>query len=105
MSLLSSSAAEAGSEYSNEYTDKAQTMVFGIQVPLIMINSTIIDFDAVQQFVLKSEGVTPELLMIVEDRYKLIENIDKPRHDNEVRVQIIPKFDNAYKKIDLTFYI
>lgn len=105
MSLLSSSAAEAGSEYSNEYTDKAQTMVFGIQVPLIMINSTIIDFDAVQQFILKSEGVTPELSMIVEDRYKLIENIDKPRHDNEVRVQIIPKFDNAYKKIDLTFYI
>lgn len=103
--LLSSSVEEAGEEYSNDMTDTAQTSVFGIKVPLIMINSVVIDFDAVQQFVLKSEGTVPELSMIVEDRYKLIENIDKPRHDNEVRVQILPQFDDAYKKIDLTFYI
>lgn len=103
--LLSTSAAESGDEHANDMTDKAQTSVFGIQVPLIMINSVVIDFDAVQYFSLKSEGSIPELSMIVEDRYKLIENIDKPRHDNEVRVQILPKFDNAYKKIDLTFYI
>lgn len=105
MPIMNSSAAESGDEYTNTLTDKAQTMVFGIQVPLIMINSTVIDFDAVHQFSLKSEGVVPELSMIVEDRYKIIENIDKPKHDNEVRVQILPKFDNAYKKIDLTFYI
>ena len=81
--LLSSSVEEAGEEYSNDMTDTAQTSVFGIKVPLIMINSVVIDFDAVQQFVLKSEGAVPELSMIVEDRYKLIENIDKPRHDND----------------------
>lgn len=103
--LLSTSAAESGDEYVNDQTDKAQTKVFGIQVPLIMINNTVIDFDAVQHFSLKSAGVTPELSMTVEDKYQIIENIDKPKTDNEVRIQILPKFDDTYKKIDLTFYI
>jgi hypothetical protein len=43
--------------------------------------------------------------MTVQDKYELINNIDKPSIDNEVRIQILPKFDNAYKKINLTFYI
>ena len=51
--LLSTSAAESGDEYVNDQTDKAQTKVFGIQVPLIMINNTVIDFDAVEYFCLK----------------------------------------------------
>lgn len=104
--LASSSKQEAGEEYNDSNrTDKAQTAVYGIQTPLIMINSTVIDFDAVQLFNLKSVGKLPELTMTVEDRFELINNIDKPGNDNEVRVQIIPRFDNAYKKIDLTFFI
>lgn len=95
----------ANSDDSAAYTDKSQTAVFGIQVPLIMINSTVIDFDAISYFNLKSNGPLPTLVMSVEDKYGLIGNIDKPKHDNEVRVQIIPRFDNAYKKINLTFYI
>lgn len=105
MPLLSSSPAEAGNENVQNATEKAQTSVFGIQTPLIQINSTIIDFDAVRYFTLKSNGSLPELTMIVQDRYELINNIDKPGLDNEVRIQILPKFDNAYKKINLTFYI
>ena len=103
--LLSSSPAESGDENMQNTTEKAQTSVFGIQTPLIQINSTIIDFDAVHYFALKSNGVLPELIMTVHDRYELINNIDKPGLDNEVRIQILPKFDNAYKKINLTFYI
>lgn len=104
--LASSSKQEAGEDYvDSNRTDKAQTAVYGIQTPLIMINSTVIDFDAVQLFNLKSVGKLPELTMTVEDRFELINNIDKPGNDNEVRVQIIPRFDNAYKKIDLTFFI
>lgn len=105
MPLISSSKDEAGDDYTNTATDKAQTAVFGIQVPLIMINNTIIDFDAIQYFNLKSVGKLPELVLTVLDRYELINNIDKPSIDNEVRIQLLPKFDNAYKKIDLTFYI
>lgn len=106
MPLLSSSKSEGGENYNDSgLTDKAQTAVFGIQVPLILINNTIIDFDAVNYFELKSAGRIPELVLSVEDRYELINNIDKPGSDNEVRIQIIPKFDNTYKKIDMTFFI
>jgi hypothetical protein len=95
----------ANVDNSASYTDKSQLAVFGIQVPLIMINNTVIDFDAVSYFSLKSNGPLPSLVMSVEDRYGLISNIDKPKHDNEVRIQVLPRFDNAYKKINLTFYI
>ena len=105
MPLLSSSQKEAGDDYNNNLTDKAQTSVFGIQTPLIKINSVIIDFDAIHYFSLKSTGKLPELVLTVEDRYELTTNIDTPTNDNEVRIQILPKFDNAYKKIDLTFFI
>jgi hypothetical protein len=103
--LLSSSKAEYNDNYNSSYTDKAQTSVLGIKMPLIMINSTVIDIDSVKYFNLKSEGILPELILTVEDRYELINNVDKPSHDNEVRIQILPRFDNTYKKIDLTFYI
>ena len=104
--LLSSSQHESGENYiDTNLTDIAQTSVLGIQMPLIMINSTVIDFDSVHYFSLKSLGKLPELIITVEDRYEIINNIDKPTNDNEVRVQILPRFDNAYKKIDLTFFI
>lgn len=106
MPIMSSSVAESGDSYHDSgLTDKAQTSVFGIQVPLIMINSTVINFDAIKYFSLKSIGRTPELSIIVEDRYELINTLDKIGLDNEVRIQILPRFDNAYKKINLTFYI
>jgi hypothetical protein len=104
--LMSSSQKEGGENFNDtNMTDKAQTSVMGIQMPLIMINTTVINFDAVQYFSLKSVGRVPELVLTVEDRFELISNIDKPGNDNEVRIQILPKFDNAYKKIDLTFFI
>lgn len=104
--LISSSKKESGEDYTDmNLTDKAQTSVFGIQTPLIMINNTVIDFDAVHYFSLKSVGKLPELILTVEDRYEIITNIDKAENDNEVRIQVIPRFDNAYKKIDLTFFI
>jgi hypothetical protein len=103
--LLSSSVQEYDETYNDSYTDKAQTSIIGIKMPLISINSIVIDIDSISYFSLKSEGRLPELTMVVEDRYELINNIDKPSHDNEVRVQILPFFENTYKKIDLTFYI
>lgn len=106
MPVRSSSVNESGDEYQDtNLSDKSQTAVFGIQTPLIMINNTVIDFDAVNYFSLKSTGVLPELVMSVEDRFNLITSIDKVNRDNEVRIQILPKFENAYKKINLTFYI
>lgn len=104
MPLLSSSPAQMG-EHAKPNVDKLQTSVFGIQVPLISINSTVIDFDSVNYFSLSCEGPVPTLSMMVEDKYQLIQNVDKPRQDNEVRIQILPRFDDAYKKINMTFHI
>lgn len=104
--LLSSSVHESGDEYDEtNLTDKTETKVIGILSPLVMINSTVIDFNMVHYFSLKSVGILPELTMVVEDKFEMLNNIDKVSNDNEVRVQILPKFDNAYKKIDLTFFI
>ena len=98
--LRSSSVEEAGEDYADSHlTDKAQTSVFGIQVPLIMINKTVIDFDCVRFFSLQSTHTLPELSLTVEDRFELINNIDKPYTDNEVRIQILPKFENAIKAL------
>lgn len=104
--VVASSKDEAGENYRDaKRTDKAQTKVVGILAPLISINNTVIDIDSVINFTLSSEKVLPQLTMTVNDKYKVITNIDKPGVDNEVRIQILPQFENAYKKIDLTFYI
>lgn len=106
MSLESSSKEESGEDYHvTNMTDKLQTLVFGIQTPIIMINNTVVDFGLVRNFKLSSKSILPTLSLTVEDRYELIKNIDKPGVDNEIRIQILPKFDDAYKKINLTFYV
>ena len=106
MPLVSTSTEEVGANYSNKgLTDRAQTSVFGIISPLVMINNTVIDFDAVDSFELDSTGILPSVKMTVIDKYESLTNIDKPDYNSEIRVQILPRFENAYKKIDLTFYI
>lgn len=103
--LIASSPDEAGSYYEDNKTEIQQTSVFGIMSPLIAINNIVIDFNDIINFSLKSIGPLPELTMTVFDKYQLISSIDAPGLDNEVRVQILPQFDEAYKKINLTFYI
>lgn len=93
-------------EYSDSnQSDKSIVKIYGIQIPLIKINNIVIDFASVKYFVLTSEGKLPELTLTVEDTYQLITNIDKPGNDNRVIVQIIPRYDDTYKKINLTFFI
>ena len=103
--LVSSSEEEAGNNYTDNKSEIQQTSVYGIQVPLISINNIVIDFDSVIDFSLKSKDVYPSLSMTVMDKYNLISSIDMPGMDNEIRIQILPQFDNVYKKINLTFYI
>lgn len=104
--LLSPGADVTDENYSQpKVTDIDQTKVFGIVSPLIMINSTVINFDSIQEFNLKSIGNVPSLSMTVLDKQELINNIDKLNSESEVRVQILPRFEKAYKKINLTFYV
>lgn len=105
MPLVSSSPQEAGNNYTKNQSGVQQTHVFGIQVPIIAINNIVIDFTDIIEFTLKSTDVLPSVSMIVRDKYGLIGAIDMPDVDNELRVQILPQFENAYKKINLTFFI
>lgn len=103
--LVNSSKDESGDAYKINQPEIQQTLVYGIQSPLIMVNNIVVDFSDVISFELKSSSILPEISIVVRDRYKLNEIVATPGIDNELRVQILPKFDNIYKKINLTFYI
>jgi len=47
----------------------------------------------------------PSVSLTVRDRNSIIRCLDTPGNNNELRIQILPPFDDAYKKINLTFYI
>lgn len=106
MYLSSSSVDEMGEEnYVNNQSEIQQTSVYGIQVPLIMINDIVISYTDIFSFTLESTGRLPEVSLTVRDRYGLISSIDPPGVDNELRIQILPRFEGKYKKINLTFFI
>jgi hypothetical protein len=103
--LTNSSQDEAGDAYKNNQPEIQQTSVYGIQSPLIAINDIVVDFSDVIYFDLKCTDITPTVKLIVLDRSNLIKLIDTPGPDNQLRVQILPKFEDKYKKINLTFFI
>lgn len=103
--LVHSSEDEAGENYKDNQTEIQQTSVYGIMTPLIKINNVVIDFTDVIDFSLKSKYNLPSLSITVRDKYDLIKQFDVPGSDNIVQVQILPRFDNAYKKINLMFYL
>lgn len=103
--LIHSSQQEAGEAYTTNQSERQQTLVYGIHAPLIMINQIVVNFLDVTSFELLCENQLPEVHMIVQDRYKLTTLLDSPGIDNELRVQILPRFEDKYKKINLTFYI
>ena len=103
--LTNSSHEESGKDYKENNIELQQTSVYGIQAPLIMINNIVVDAVDVIEFRLLSKGVKPQISMRVRDRANLVATLDTPGLDNELRVQILPKFDGVYKKINLTFFI
>lgn len=104
--LIETSSSESGNEQKNpNISGYQQTSVYGVVVPLVQINNIVVAFNDIKYFQLDSIGRIPTVRMIVNDRYKLHSMIDTPSSDNKLRVQIIPPFDNAYKKINMTFYI
>ena len=103
--LQNSSQDEAEEVYTKNQPEIQQTSMYGIQSPLIMINKIVVDFSDVVDFELLCTGTMPSVKMTVRDRKNLTTMFDTPGIDNELRVQVLPKFENVYKKINLTFYI
>ena len=82
-----------------------QTSVYGVVAPLIRIGDIVVDIDDIIYAELNGTGHRPTLKLTVQDSQGTIKGLQNPGSDNEVRFQILPKFENAYKKIDLTFHI
>lgn len=82
-----------------------QTKIYGVATPLLRIGDIVVDFPDIRHLELNLEGSIPSLYAEVTDTNNLIKGLNNPGSETEVRLQIIPRFDNAYKKIDLTFFV
>ena len=82
-----------------------QTKITGVLSPLIKVNNILILWDKVSRFELSSTKFLPELSFTFKDDLSFTKSLDQPGNDNLVLVQILPPFDNAYKKINLRFFI
>lgn len=103
--LTNSSPEEAGSNYVYNKSGLQQTSVYGVLTPIIKINNITISFYDVNYLSLSSTKATPEISFSIKDSRDLIKRIGTPGNDNNIQIQILPPFDNAYKKINMDFYI
>jgi hypothetical protein len=87
------------------HTEAKQTMIYGVRVPLIRVGDIVVDFTNIYYMELSGRNNLPTLHLEILDDTHRIRGLQNPGSDNEVRLQILPVFENAYKKIDLTFYI
>ena len=103
--LDNSSPAESGDQYTRNPVEIQQTSIYGVQCPIISVNNVMIAVEDIWDFELDDTKQVPSVSMCVYDRKSLIQYLDTPGNDNELRIQILPPFEDAYKKIDLTFFI
>ena len=85
--------------------EESQTMLQGVCVPLVSICGVVFDFQQIKIMELRCDNHTPTVYLVVNDDEHILGNLSKPGRDNEIRLQILPPFDEAYKKINLTFFI
>ncbi len=88
----------------NTHDGIKQSNVEGIFVPLFRFNNLTINFQMVRRMQLSCSPV-PEIYLEIDDIAGMIKNLDTPGLDNVLYMQILPPFDNAYKKIELAFFV
>ena len=100
-----SSPEEMGEDYEKNQTGLQQTSIYGVQCPIIAVNNIMVAYEDILSFELDDSHHIPSVSMHIVDRKNMIKFLDTPGNDNELRVQILPPFEDAYKKINLTFLI
>lgn len=104
--LVTPDSDETQDNFTGVGTDIKQTLLYGVRVPLIKINDIVVDALDILYMELDGTGILPHLEIAVRDSRGTIRGLNSPSIDNnEIRVQILPRMEKAYKKIDLTFYI
>lgn len=86
-------------------SENIQTKVFGILTPLLAINGISVDFGDCERFELDYTSHIPTVKFAFKDKDSKFKNLSQPGNDAELRVEILPPFDDAYKKINLAFAI
>jgi len=81
------------------------TMIDGIEIPLIKLNTLILDWNEIEEFNLNNDGFEPSLTLLVNDYEKTKRLVDTPGMKNKITVIMTMPIDGAYKKISLDFYI
>ena len=102
--LITPTTGEIENGGDNIPSEYDQTCVDGIIVPIIRLNNMTIDASQVMKFRLSCD-VLPQVSVTIRDTYSLSRVLDSPKCDNKMIVQILPKGDGIYKKIQLPFYI
>ncbi len=95
---------EVGENNGNMFAT-AQTMIQGVCTPLLSICGIVFDIEQIISLTLYNDDYLPSMRAVINDSNQLLGNISFPGRDNEIRLQILPPFENAYKKINLTFFI
>jgi len=103
--LDNSSPEEAGDDYQGNQTALQQTSIYGVMCPIIAVNNIMVAFEDIISFELDDTRHVPSVSLHIYDRKSLIQYLDVPESDNELRIQILPPFEDAYKKINLTFFV
>lgn len=81
-----------------------QTKATGIIAPLLKLNNTTIQWTQIRSLRLYGKHY-PQIRAIVNDIFRFNKIYDNPGPNGTLQLQIIPPFDNGYKKINLMFYI
>lgn len=82
-----------------------QTVMTGVMTPLLKINNFVIIWDDVSYFRLYHANGLPRVRCTVLDRQGFMKAFDTPGSDNILQVQILPPYENVYKKINLMMFI
>lgn len=98
-------ATDKEEQQDDRQAEVQQTKITGILTPLVKINNIVLLWDKITRFELSSTRFLPELAFTFKDDLGFTKSLDQPGNDNLVLVQILPPFDEAYKKINLRFFI
>jgi hypothetical protein len=102
MALITSTPEEEPDNF--EGGEYQQTKVEGIAAPMVRLNNLAIMSDQVIRMTLTDSPI-PRVDIDIDDTFGLSRVLDSPQSDNLMVIQVIPPFDNGYKKINLRFYI
>ena len=99
--LYPTSVEEGG----NSNNEMSEIKITGTLTPLLKINNRVMPWSEIISLTLSCTSFLPTLSFTVVDSENKMTLLDTPGPDNIVMLEILPKFENIYKKIKLRFYI